>query len=206
MIKIIAYISMFVDHTGRVFFPNLVIPSIVGRIAFPLFAWGVATGLKRTRNFKLYTFRVFLLAIISEVPYLLLFETNYLNVCFTLLDGMLIIKLLETNFFVLKWPVILLLLVAAEILNFEYGIYGVLTIILFYFIKNKYLMLSFQIIVTIISIYIYNYKSIQVYSILSLFLVIFLQKYDFKINRFIQYSFYPAHMIFLLLLEQIFPR
>jgi len=41
MITILAFITMLIDHIGYIFFPFDEIWRIIGRIAFPLFAWGI---------------------------------------------------------------------------------------------------------------------------------------------------------------------
>ena len=50
VIKIIAAISMLIDHIGVVFYPNDMIFRIFGRIAFPLFAFMLAEGARYTRS------------------------------------------------------------------------------------------------------------------------------------------------------------
>ncbi|SCW87121.1 TraX protein, partial [Paenibacillus tianmuensis] len=52
MIQIIAYFTMSLDHIGRLFFPNIVLFSLLGRLAFPLFAYGIAIGYTKTSNFR----------------------------------------------------------------------------------------------------------------------------------------------------------
>ncbi|MGG4550707.1 TraX family protein, partial [Paenibacillus humicus] len=93
MIKIIAMLTMLIDHVGVVFFPNQIIFTIIGRLAFPLFCYGIANGFITTGNFNNYLLRLSMLAVISQIPYYFLFKNHYLNVCFTLAFGLLIIKL-----------------------------------------------------------------------------------------------------------------
>ena len=42
MLKLIAMLTMLVDHIGLLFFPEIMAFRIVGRIAMPLFAYGIA--------------------------------------------------------------------------------------------------------------------------------------------------------------------
>ena len=49
-LKIIACITMFIDHLGFIFFPTIAIYRIIGRIAFPLFAFMIAEGCYYTKN------------------------------------------------------------------------------------------------------------------------------------------------------------
>ncbi|HHU49810.1 MAG TPA: hypothetical protein GXZ37_08835, partial [Clostridiales bacterium] len=58
MVKLIAMAAMLIDHIGAVFFPEAIWLRIIGRISFPLFAWGIAVGFIRTRNWKIYAVRL----------------------------------------------------------------------------------------------------------------------------------------------------
>lgn len=75
MIKIIAFITMLLDHICDVYFPNLIILRIIGRLSFPLFAWEIAKGFKRTRSIKKYVLRLLIIAVISQGPHYL--ANNY---------------------------------------------------------------------------------------------------------------------------------
>ena len=118
---------MLIDHIGAVFFPELLL-RIIGRISFPLFAWGIARGYKYTRNIKMYALRLLLLAVVSQLPYAWLFDTINLNIGFTLLGGLLALKLYDSKISI----GILSMLVISYYLNFDYGVYGVLTVMFFY--------------------------------------------------------------------------
>ena len=49
-LKIIAAISMVIDHVGLMFFPTLKILRIIGRLAYPIFAFMIAEGCYYTKN------------------------------------------------------------------------------------------------------------------------------------------------------------
>lgn len=49
-LKLIALISMTVDHVGAYLLPQLRILRIIGRLAFPIFAYMLAEGCRYTRN------------------------------------------------------------------------------------------------------------------------------------------------------------
>ena len=52
MLKIIAAISMLIDHIGYMFFPDVIIFRIIGRLAFPIFdCRGVSLYKKQTAVF-----------------------------------------------------------------------------------------------------------------------------------------------------------
>lgn len=203
MIKVLAFTTMLLDHIGHTFFPNETFLSIIGRLAFPLFAWSIAFGYKRTKSVNSYILRVLLLAVVSEIPHLLLFDTNYLNVCFTLVSGIIVIKIIESKLKVAKWPLIILVLILSSLLGFEYGIYGIITILIFYYIKNKYLIVVLQALATIVFTDIYHYSWIQIFSLFSLPLIFYFQNSNLRLKRIINYSFYPLHMVMLLIIKYI---
>jgi hypothetical protein len=84
-LKYIALIAMTLDHIALVvgqwplvfLFPEHMIGSyyiikvfrILGRIAFPLFAFTIAVGCKNTKSMPKYVSRLILFAIVSEIPY-----------------------------------------------------------------------------------------------------------------------------------------
>ena len=49
-LKIIAAITMFIDHMGLMLFPKTLIFRYIGRLAFPIFAFMIAEGCRYTRN------------------------------------------------------------------------------------------------------------------------------------------------------------
>lgn len=115
-LKIIAIITMFIDHVGAGLVGRLIqfrlvtepfgdintlymvymIMRFIGRIAFPIFIFLMIEGMKKTRNVWKYTLRMGIFALASEVPFDLTFngkflEGSYQNIFFTLLIGMLTI-------------------------------------------------------------------------------------------------------------------
>lgn len=206
MIKIIAYITMLIDHIARIYLPDNFVLSIIGRFSFPLFAWGISIGYTRTKNLKMYAMRLLTLAVVSQFPYSLLFKSSYINICITLLTGLLTIIIycsINNKFF--KYAGIIIMLFISQYLKFEYGAYGVLTILIFYLHKDNDYMIFIQGIITLLSVLIFRYDPIQLFSVFSIFIIMFLSKYDFKLNKTLQYSFYPAHLILLWLITLIMP-
>ena len=204
MIKLIAFITMLIDHIGAVFFPQFLFLRIIGRISFPLFAWGIAKGYKHTRSVKMYAARLLLLAVVSQLPYAWLFDTRNLNIGFTLLAGLLALKLYDSKInIIIKSIGILSMLVISYYLNFDYGAYGVLTVMFFYIFWDNENVLYYQGTLTFISTFLFNYHIIQIFAAISPFLIILFSKYDFKLNRIFQYTFYPLHLVILLLIKNV---
>ncbi len=84
-LKLIALITMAIDHIGYVFGRGAwkIIPfnsaylRYIGRISFPLFAFSIVNGWKYTKNRSKYFTNLCLFAIISQIPFTLaFFSTN----------------------------------------------------------------------------------------------------------------------------------
>lgn len=88
LLKLLALVTMLIDHIGYMYFPNEMLFRIIGRLAFPIFAYQIAIGYSHTSNLKKYTLRVFSFALITQVPYSffnpeLKFNPIHFNVLFT---------------------------------------------------------------------------------------------------------------------------
>lgn len=68
-LKIIACISMLIDHIGYMLFPHILILRCIGRIAMPLFAFFIAEGCFYTRSRGKYFLGIFSLALICQAVY-----------------------------------------------------------------------------------------------------------------------------------------
>ena len=95
-LKIIAVVSMLIDHIGWQFFPDAIWLRIIGRIAFPIFAFFIAQGMFYTRSRKKYILNMLWIGLVSQVPYTFLSSRMYnLNIMFTFIIAALIIVLIE---------------------------------------------------------------------------------------------------------------
>jgi len=152
-IKLIAIVTMVVDHAGIVFFPGVIAFRIIGRIAFPLFAFFITEGFRHTRSVKKYLFRLFFCAVLFQIPdWVFGSETmrrifiswgwesvpqvNYvLNIFATLFLGLAAISLyekLKEKHIAYSWTAVTAMAVIAQIIGADYGAYGVFYIIVFY--------------------------------------------------------------------------
>lgn len=116
-LKIIAIITMFIDHIGAALleqgftfgmsqeqFKNEIgidlqqldiILRMIGRVAFPIFCFLLVEGFLHTHNVKKYALRLLAFCAISEIPFDLAFfgrfNIRYQNVFFTLFLGLIVL-------------------------------------------------------------------------------------------------------------------
>ena len=66
VLKLIAAASMLTDHAGLILFHKKKWMRIVGRLAFPLFAFLITEGFQHTRNRRRYGISLALFALLSD--------------------------------------------------------------------------------------------------------------------------------------------
>ena len=209
MIELVAVVSMIIDHVGFVFFPEMIIFQIIGRLSFPLYAYLIALGYSRTKNSIIYFFRVLVLAIVSQWFFNYLISPIKLNVCFTLSFSIISLIVFESNRInkVLKLFLYILILFLALLLGCEYGSYGILLVLLFHlYIRNqhdktyKIYAITSIILLIIVSMFVFSFSIIHLYSILSLPIILLTPKniQKIKVNsiKHINYLVYPLHFVF----------
>ena len=82
-IKIIAAVTMFIDHMGLILFPHVGIFRIIGRLAFPIYAYCIAEGFRYTRNRLKYFLGIFILGALCQTVYTIVDGELYLGVLIT---------------------------------------------------------------------------------------------------------------------------
>jgi hypothetical protein len=198
MIKIIAIIAMIIDHIGYVFYPELDWLRIIGRIAFPLFAYQIAQGLIHTSNIKKYMQRLLFFGFVSIPPYYLLFDNLMINMILTFFLTVLIVYLWEKKD---KKMLATLFVAVLFFVDIEFGIYGIITVILFKANLNS-LFIPLTIGKSIVEEW-----YIQIFAILALPLIYYGQiidsKFEIKINKWFYYWFYPSHLLILYIIQQL---
>jgi len=123
LLKWIAIITMTVDHVGAVLYPEFEVLRWIGRLSFPLFAYLLILGMENTRNVNNYFIRLFIFALISQVPFFLATGTEpfeHLNIFFTLSFGLLFVYFFKKSSVLAFIP-----LFVSFIVPLDYGIYGI---------------------------------------------------------------------------------
>ena len=86
---------MVVDHIGLLFFPRIILFRIIGRIAFPIFAFMIAEGARYTSNRLKYIGMLGGLATICQIVYYLFDNSLYMCILVTFTLSLLMIFALQ---------------------------------------------------------------------------------------------------------------
>ncbi len=213
VLKIIACISMFIDHLRYAIPGRPLIMTYIGRLAFPIFAFQSAQGYVYSKNLKKYLLRILIFAIISQIPYHFYFNTNNPNVLFTLFLGLICIHFLELFKGYKKLiaiPIIAIIMYLSEFFHTDYSYYGISIMLIFHIFRNKKIFMTFGFIIATtiffnIEFNLYNLQPIVVkLFICTLLGIVPCLLYNGKQGpkaKYLFYFFYPVHLIVLLLLS-----
>ena len=147
-LKLIAMVCMLIDHTWGILVSGQNWMNCVGRIAFPIFAFQIAEGYAHTKHFKKYLLRMFLFALVSEIPYNFMTGGGWINpfgqnVMFTFCIALLLMRLIDRAG-ERPWALRLLITVAVLVLGYllgtiafvDYHGSGVLMVLVFYLFRK----------------------------------------------------------------------
>lgn len=97
VLKVIALCFMMIDHMGKMLFPQVPEMRILGRIAFPLYAWCMVVGFHYTRNPWRYALRILAVGVISQPLYMVALNHTWLqpNIFLTLFFALLALMAVE---------------------------------------------------------------------------------------------------------------
>jgi hypothetical protein len=224
-LKIIACILMAIDHIGLELLPSYPILRIIGRLAFPLFAFFIAEGCRYTKNKMRRFFTLFTVGVIFMLFYYFYNGELYGNIFMTFSVSVLFVYLLtwcKRQIFCSGKPLyaigaILIFAVALtlayiifDLVYFEYGFVGMLVPVLtaLFDLRNisvseniKRLdchlsgMICFSLALIPLSLF-GRMADIQFFCLFSIIPLIFYNgKPGLKGLKYSFYIFYPAHLI-----------
>lgn len=202
--QLIAMITMLIDHVGLLFLPGEVLWRIIGRIAFPIYAYALVQGHVHTSNYRKYAIRLFLIAVLSQIPYQLAFDTNGLNVVATLFASSLVLRMLDSaKPGPLSAVIIAGVCVIMEVLPFDYGAYGLLLVLIFKY-AGPGKAVAMHLLLNLVYLFAYGWV-IQLASILPTIVIAYgpglWRKLEaWRLPRWVWRAFYPAHLAVLALL------
>ena len=226
VLKWIAVVTMFIDHAAVVLIEGSWTAGIravsysqylflrgVGRLAFPIYCFLLVEGFLHTRDIRRYLLRLLVFGLISELPFNLafrssLFSTSYQNVYFTLFLGLLavwayaqVVKKLPAP----RWAGVLLGLlaaapwvVAAELLNTDYGLWGSGLILVMYLLRHFPLWRDLS-----SALVLYQSSPLEVVGYLDFLLFHFYNGQRGRQPKYFFYLFYPCHLLLLVGLRRL---
>ena len=98
MLKILAAVCMVIDHMGLMFFPTNEIFRIIGRLAYPIFAFMISEGARYTKNKLKYFLTIFSLATVCQVVYYF-FNNGSLYMCILVTFSLSILMIYALSWF-----------------------------------------------------------------------------------------------------------
>lgn len=145
-LKLIAVISMLIDHTGFALMQSSPYYDLfrgIGRLAFPIYCFLLVEGFSYTRDWKRYAMRLGVFALLSEIPFNFILSGRIIciqgqNVYFSLFLGVLLLVGLRKYEDQLWKQVAMIIGMSLVItwLRVDYTYEGVLLIALFYYFRR----------------------------------------------------------------------
>ena len=218
MLKIIAMVSMVFDHAGDMFFPDVLWPRMVGRLAMPLFSFCIAEGYIHTRDKNKYLLRMCIFALVSEVPFDLAFEGNinltHQNIMLTFAIAILALRLFDLirgskkdsgkysiGRTILGSLVVIAMAGVSLAVKADYTIFAVISVFLFYILKDTRIYIRSGVGVAFLALTrTVGYYCATGFSIIPLLL------YNGKKGKGLKwlfYAFYPGHLLLLYVLKLV---
>ena len=193
-LKLLAMLAMTADHIGAVFFPEIPLLRWIGRLAMPVLCFFIGEGLRHTRSPRRYLLRLTGFALLSELPFDLAFyggiEWGHQNAYFTLALGLLALWAIQSRGME-GWLLALTAALAAELLGCDYGMYGVLLILLldrFHSARSEQLAAA-----ALLNLAFFGLQT-QTLSLIALPLLWLYNGKRGRDDRRLFYLYYPAHL------------
>ncbi|MEW9096397.1 MAG: TraX family protein [Clostridiaceae bacterium] len=223
-LKLFAIIAMLLDHIGTVLYPQVIIFKLIGRLAFPIFCFFIAEGYLKTRNKKKYMLRLFICALISQIPFTLVFRQAFgesffaLNTIFDLFLGLVAIYLYDNSKSKYRIAFVWVIAIAAFFLRIDGDFTGVFSIYFFFkyhdsfkdIVKNQIFLilmsqLAYSAYMLLLGVPVQYLLSLDMLmQLLAILALIPIKLYNgekgFNI-KYLFYAFYPVHLSLLYLIK-----
>ena len=219
-LKYIAFTSMFIDHFNKAIITpfltgtgplNVItrIFDILGRIAFPIFAFMIVEGFFKTKSRWKYLRNLLIFAIISEIPYDMFQSAVFINtwsqnILWGLALGLFTIMVIDKLKEKIKkrplWIFVSIIIVAISslgsmLISADYEYYAIIIIYIYYLFYDKRLLASGLSYLLIIK---------EIYAILGFATVLLYNGEKSKQNKIFNYFFYPVHLLIFGIIRMVF--
>ena len=221
-LKIIALVSMIIDHVGVMLFPSTLWLRCLGRISMPIFAYMIAEGCRHTKSIGKYFLRIFILGALCQVVYFVAYQSLYLSTLISFSLSVLTIALLKKliharkkgafffysllNLLMLGFMLFLLYppqFMDAYGLVLDYGFYPYLIPIILYFLPAK----GWRIAALIPLLYflMQGLEWQQIFSFAALPILLLYNGERGKRNlKYLFYIAYPLHLVIIFIIYMFF--
>lgn len=220
VLKIIACITMLIDHMGVVLFPKITILRIIGRIAFPIFAFLLAEGCYYTRNKIRHLLVISGFAVVMQVVLFLATRMTDFSIFIHFSIAVLLClvidliekfikerKVIVSIALILSFliSVIMLILIDKNTTYFfsNYGLYGIFVPVVLYIIRKyiKHIHVFVSIMVICLSMVLMHFFTVWMYQLYGMIACVFILLYNGKKGKYnlkyLFYIFYPLHLVIL---------
>lgn len=217
-LKLIAIITMTVDHVGAYMFPDILLLRIIGRLAYPIFAYMIAEGCSFTRNRANYLFHLAFFALMIQSIAWILMDSIYMYILVTFSLSVCLIYLIDwrkarkdalsSTVLILY---VLLLIFLCEILpiilkqtdyHIDYGLMGIILPALVYLGRNRREKLILFALGLIVLGCVQNW--VQYFALLSIPLILKYNGTRGKQNfKYFFYLYFPLHLLGIELVHKI---
>jgi len=208
-LKIIAMLLMVTDHIGAILFPEYRLLRVIGRLAFPIFAFLLVVGFHHTRDVWKYLLRLAIFAVVTEVIFDMAFfgkvlDFSHQNVFFTLALGILMLILFEKSF---GWPVKLttavICMLAADLIRCDYSSGGLILILCIHLAYKRSVWLRALSVVAGNMVIALPALGIQLYGCLAAVPIALYNGREGRKMKYFFYVFYPLHLLILFILKKL---
>ena len=218
-LKYIAFASMFIDHFNKAIITPFLTGSgvlniittifdVLGRIAFPIFAFMIVEGFFKTKSRWKYLRNLLVFATISEIPYDMFQSAVFINtwsqnILWGLALGLFTIMVIDKLKEKIKkrplWIFVSIFIVALSslgsmLISSDYEYYAIIIIYIYYLFYDKRLLASGLGYLVIIK---------EIYSILGFATVLLYNGEKGKQNKIFNYLFYPVHLLVLGIIRMV---
>ena len=211
-LKIIAAVSMLIDHIGCVLFPRIYWLRGIGRLAMPIYCFGISEGLAHTSDRKNYLFRMGLFSLISEVPFDLafnggpeLYSQNVMLTFFCAIAGIMAyeaIRKISPSFIfsLLAVAAAVAFAAAAKYMRTDYGEFGVILVYVLYFTRRYPV---YQLLAGALTVCVCCWMDFEMICLPAFLLLLFYNGEKGKDLKYFFYYFYPFHLLVLALIDRL---
>ncbi len=207
-LKLLAAAAMFLDHMGMLLFPGNMALRLIGRLAFPIYAYMIAEGCRYTRSRLRYFLSLFSLGAACQAVYFLADGSLYFSILITFSLSILTIYAMDGYKASPSLPTATLVVLALvgvwglnRVFTIDYGFWGTMVPVLVSlprgtrFDTREAALAMLALGLTVLGL---NLGGIQIFALAALVpLALYSGKRGKGNLKYFFYVFYPAHLALL---------